>query len=133
MLTILLIVINQLFSCSLTKNVANPEPIKTKNILGVFDLDSLSQSKNYLRINKSMISIILNRRHRLYFQVPYKGDNGFNAKLYRKGIWKSSSDTLFLTFGLKDDKNIIEEVYIFRADSIIPIDTANHKNWIKRK
>lgn len=133
-LTILLIGITLLFSCSSTKNVDSPKPIKTKNILGVFDLDSLSlsQSKNYI-YNYYGKSIIITRRHRLYFQVPYRGDNGIKANRYRQGIWKSSRDTLFLTFGLKDDKNITEEVCIFRSDSIIPIDTTNHKYWIKRK
>lgn len=131
-LTILLIGITLLFSCLSTKNVDSPKPIKTKNILGVFDLDSLSQWKNYI-YNYNGKSIIITRRHRLYFQVPYRGDNGIKANRYRQGIWKNSRDTLFLTFGHKDDKNITEEAYIFRADSIIPIDTTNHKYWIKRK
>ena len=143
-LTILLIGITLLFSCSSTKKVDSPEPIKTKSILGVFDLDSLSQSKNdvYDSIGQQNLylptfnnkSIIINRRHQLLFAVPYRGDNGIsNAEFYGKGIWKSSRDTLFLTFGLEDDKNITEEAYIFRADSLISTDTTNHKIWIKRK
>lgn len=137
---IVLIGVILLVNCSSTKDIGNAK-LKTKDILGYYELDSLSRQKNY--INDSILgrtflpvflskSIIIDRRNQLFYQVPYRGDNGITNKIYRRGNWKSNSDTLFLTFGSKDDKNTKEEAYLFQTDSLVLLDSQNDKVYIKR-
>lgn len=145
---ILLIGVILLVNCSSSRDIGNAK-LKTKDILGYYELDSLSRQKNY--INDSILgrtflpvflpkSLIINRRHQLFYQVPYPGHeappkttDGKFIQWVKRGSWIRSSDTLFLTFGSKDDKYRKEEAYLFQTDSLVPLDSKNHEIYIKRK
>jgi hypothetical protein len=138
-LPIILIGIALLFNCSATKSVGSSKPLKTKHILGTYELDSLSLSKNF-PYKSYRKRLMLNRRHQLLYQTPYPGHeapprsvDGKPIIFVTRGNWKKNSDTLFLCFRPKYKRCIEEEVYLIRVDSLIPIDTTNHKVYIKRK
>jgi|GEM_PF-6091777 len=136
MLATLLIVIMLLSNCSSTKNIGSSKPLKIKDILGDYVLDSISCKT----LIYPYFSIRLMKRHKLLFQIPYRGDNGNPKdpygnyrKFYKIGSWNIKSETLLLTFDSTNDKNIQEESFVFRSDSLIPLDKNNQKIYIKRE